>query len=46
MGGLLDVGVTVKKEVGFEGGLLLDTAGQKVGVKRSVAAKVSVEFHR
>lgn len=43
LGVLPGVKVTVKKEAGFRGGFLLDVEGQKVGVGRTVAAKVLVE---
>lgn len=44
LGVLPGIKVTVEKEAGFRGGLLLDIQGKKIGIGRTVAAKVLVEL--
>lgn len=46
LGVLPGVEVTVEREAGFRGGLLLDVGGRKVGVRRTVAAKILVELSK
>ena len=46
LGVLPGVEVVVQEEAGFGGGLLLDVEGEKVGVRRTVAAKVLVELRK
>lgn len=43
LGVLPGIEVTVEKEAGFRGGLLLDVEGRKVAVARSVATKILVK---
>ena len=43
LGVLPEVEVTVESKSGFGGGLLLNVEGRKVGVGRTVAAKILVE---
>lgn len=43
LGVFLGVEVTVESKSGFGGGLLLNIEGQRVGVGRTVAAKILVE---
>jgi len=43
LGILPGVRVTVEKEAGFKGGLLLNINGQKIGIAKSVAKKIIVK---
>lgn len=46
LGLLPGVEVTIEKKAGFNGGLLLNIEGRKVGVGRTVADKILVEYCR
>ena len=46
LGVLLGVEIVVQEEAGSGGGLLLGVRGQKVGVRRTMAAKVLVELRK